>query len=218
MERDYQHSIHTFTGGRFWPLDPDPKDMNIVDIAHALSNQCRFTGHVREFYSVAQHCVLVSYQVPEEDALWGLLHDATEAYLVDMASPVKMQMPEFRRAEARLEECVAAAFNLPLAVPQSVHHADRVLLVTEKRDLLSDSGSFSVIHTQGAEPLKQAITPWLPSEAKQAFLRRYRQLRGTPMPAAFRACVNGSCSGIDVDAETFAVKTIAERYASGELK
>ena len=73
--------IQTYLGIQFWPLDPRPEEVMLFDIAHSLSNMCRFTGHCREFYSVAQHSVIVSQNVPREDAAWGLLHDASEAYM-----------------------------------------------------------------------------------------------------------------------------------------
>src|SRR5574342_1090607 len=94
-------SIITYTGRLFWPLSPRLEDINILDICHALSNQTRFTGHTREFYSVAQHSCLVSDLLPEKFKLDGLLHDASEAYLMDLARPVKEleQMTFFREAE-----------------------------------------------------------------------------------------------------------------------
>src|ERR1039457_118422 len=85
--------IGTFSGLRFWPLDPNPEKILIDDIAHALAHQCRFGGHASRFYSVAEHSVHVSRLCPPEDALWGLLHDASEAYLVDLPRPLK-QLPE----------------------------------------------------------------------------------------------------------------------------
>src|SRR5271165_7548492 len=81
--------IQTYTGRVMYPLDPRPEEINIIDIAHALSNLCRFTGHVRTFYSVAEHSVRVSQHCDPKDALWGLLHDASEAYLADMSRPMK---------------------------------------------------------------------------------------------------------------------------------
>src|ERR1019366_9954250 len=84
-------AIRTYSGVRFKPLDPDPA-VGISDIAHALANQCRFGGHSSAFYSVAQHSVRVSEICAAEDALWGLLHDASEAYLVDVPAPLK-QLP-----------------------------------------------------------------------------------------------------------------------------
>ena len=86
--------IQTVSGRRVNPLDPSPDDIDVHDIAVALSNQCRFGGHTRRYYSVAQHACIVSDQMLErgadaQDALWGLLHDASEAYLVDLPHPLK---------------------------------------------------------------------------------------------------------------------------------
>ena len=88
----------TYTGKEFYPLDPNPADIDIKDIAHALSNCCRFAGHIKSFYSVAQHSVIVSELCEPENALAGLLHDASEAYLSDIARPVKYteQMEGYR--------------------------------------------------------------------------------------------------------------------------
>ncbi|MDO4254358.1 MAG: hypothetical protein Q4C81_04310 [Kocuria sp.] len=94
--------MQTYTGRRFYPLDSRPEDVDVVDVAHALSMQCRYNGHVRLFMSVAEHCVLVSRLVPSEHALWGLLHDATEAYVGDMVRPLKLHMPEYRAVEDRV--------------------------------------------------------------------------------------------------------------------
>ena len=81
--------IQTYTGGKFHLLAPRQEEINIVDIAHALSMMCRFTGHVRRFYSVSEHSWHASYLVPKQDALWALLHDASEAYMADMNRPLK---------------------------------------------------------------------------------------------------------------------------------
>jgi hypothetical protein len=97
--------IQTYSGRQFWPLDPRVEDVHLEDIAHALSNVCRYTGHVREFYSVAEHSVHVSWSCEPEDALWGLLHDASEAYLADMARPVKQNMPVYVAAERLVPWC-----------------------------------------------------------------------------------------------------------------
>lgn len=89
--------IQTYTGRQFWPLDPKPEEVCIEDIAHALSQQCRYAGHTIRFYSVAQHSVEIALRVPRAAALWGLLHDAAEAYLVDLPRPVKYLMPAYKR-------------------------------------------------------------------------------------------------------------------------
>ena len=112
--------IQTFTGRQFWPLEPRADEIFIEDIAHHLSNLCRFTGACRSFYSVAQHSVLVSLCAPPgENPLWGLLHDASEAYLIDVARPVKRSaaLVGYRVAEARMMEVICECFGLPTTEP-----------------------------------------------------------------------------------------------------
>lgn len=212
-ERKPEHSIFTYTGTRFWPLQPKAEEVNIVDIAHALSNQGRFTGHTREFYSVAQHSVLCSRLVAPEFALWALLHDATEAYLIDLARPVKTQMPEFKRIENILMEVIAQKFDLPMPMPQAVHDIDNQMLMTEKRDLMPRSGDFNVIHSNGATPLAMTIEPWSPKVSKAQFLGRYHELT-TAMPIEFQACsLEGGC-GCDEDLALHSTILIAEDFAN----
>lgn len=168
--------ILTFTGRRFYPCDPNPDDIHIVDIAHALSMQCRFTGHSRAFYSVAQHSAHVSEQVPQEHALWGLLHDAAEAYLVDLARPVK-QLPEFdayREAERRVMRAVCKRFGLPETQPDCVTDADHRMLVTEARDLMHPNWQTLTNHTTGG--YTQRIVPRFPTVARRLFLDRFEAL------------------------------------------
>lgn len=98
--------IETYTGRRFWPLDPRPEDVCIEDIAHSLSLQCRFAGHCRGFYSVAEHCVLGADFAPEICQLEFLLHDASEAYLLDFPKPLKA-MAEFAAYREAHERCMA---------------------------------------------------------------------------------------------------------------
>src|SRR5690606_29748913 len=93
--------MQTFTGRRFWPLDPRPDEICIEDIAHALSMQCRYAGHCLSFYSVAEHSVLLSQHVAEPFRRWALLHDASEAYLVDVPRPIKGDLSNYRAVEAR---------------------------------------------------------------------------------------------------------------------
>ena len=176
---DYERLRHggwflTSTGKQFFPLDPRAEDICIEDIAHALSNVCRFGGHCRDFYSVAQHSVHVSDLVPPEHAMLGLMHDATEAYIGDMVRPLKLCMPDYQEAEARLWTVIAAKFGLPEIFPGCVKEADNVALMTERRDL--------VIHTPHvwsvkAEPDEAQIRAWSPRLAKKHFLNRYRELK-----------------------------------------
>lgn len=161
-------------------LEPRPDHILIADIAHALSNLCRFNGHARAFYSVAQHSVLVSRAVPPEDALWGLLHDAAEAYIGDVTRPLKLWLEHvapgaLSGVERRLQQAIAARFGLPDRMPASVKHADDVLLATEKRDVLAVS---DVPWVALPEPLSDRIRPMSPVEAEVDFLTRFFQLTG----------------------------------------
>lgn len=135
--------IETFTGKRFRPLAPAIEDICIEDIAHALSNQCRFSGHTWRHFSVAQHSINVCAYLRDQGfsetvQLWGLLHDASEAYLVDLPSPLKHQ-PEFlpyRQAEARLMKAICERFGLPDEEPAAVKDADARMLAEEAFELM----------------------------------------------------------------------------------
>lgn len=173
----------TFNGTKFYPLDPRVADINIYDIAHALACNNRYNGHLPVPYSVGQHSVLVSYQCEPENALWGLLHDAYEAYLPDMPSPVKHD-PRFRfyrMAEAKGMLAVCEKFDLPPAEPQDVWIADKRAYLTEIRDLrgreLTRDGHIK--HEKwhrDLKPFDEVIEPWGWIRAKRRFLERFNQL------------------------------------------
>lgn len=189
--------IQTFTRRRFWPLDPRPEDFDIQDIAHALSNLCRFTGHCRAFYSVAQHSVLVARTLEIEVAhaghsttqliLTALLHDAAEAYIGDMSRPLKRQcdLEAYRNVEDRIESAIAKRFDLIHPMPSVIKHFDNRLLVTEARDLLvggpliSDDEADGWRHTPAEfPPLGYKLEPWSPQDAKAEFLHMFNRLEG----------------------------------------
>lgn len=168
--------MQTYIGVQFWPLDPRPVDINLFDIAHALSNQCRFAGHVTEFYSVAQHSVLVAGIVPSEHAAWALLHDAAEAYLVDLPRPIKRYSTigtEYREVESRLMAAICKRFGLPVEEPAEVKAADDIALMTEKRDLMPNCPAK---WREDVEPLLERIQCWGPSRSEAMFLARAREL------------------------------------------
>ena len=157
---------------------PDPEAVEIGDIALGLSRECRFSGQTRSFYSVAQHSILASRIVPEEFALEALLHDATEAYLRDLPYPLKRLVPEYVRIEKVLDLVVRSRFGLPEEMSPPVHRADRILLATEKRDLMPDDRiPWPII--EGVEPLPDRIDPWTPERSMGLFLRRFAELSRT---------------------------------------
>jgi uncharacterized protein len=168
-------TIMLASGGYFDLEDPDASEFGIADIAHALSNICRYTGHCRTFYSVAQHSVLVSCAVPPKHAFAGLMHDAAEAFIGDVSKPLKILLPDYKVIEQRIEAVVFKRFGLDADLPPCVKVADRVLLRTEQRDLMGADGHVWGF-TEGAEPLQTRIVPVGPEVAKAAFLTRYSAL------------------------------------------
>jgi hypothetical protein len=169
-------AIHTFSGVSFDVANPRAADVRIEDIAHALALQCRFNGHTRHFYSVAQHSVLVSYEVPDSVALDALLHDAAEAYVGDIVRPVRRAIPEFDAMEARVHRTIAERFGVRPTMPSEVREADDRVLAREKEDLLPG------LRNERPDPYRSPvdnvsrIVPVLPEEAERLFLARFAEL------------------------------------------
>ncbi|HET6548471.1 MAG TPA: hypothetical protein VFG79_08450 [Solirubrobacter sp.] len=163
------------------PFDPDPEQLDAGDIARALANQCRFGGHCRVFYSVAQHSVIVSELVEQrggdvEDVFAALMHDAGEAYLGDMPHPLKHRSAlgaAFKEAEAHLERALRERFRIKPDVP-AVKPADRALLATERRAFSAETWHWPEL--EGVEPLDIELTAWSPDEAARAFAERFAAL------------------------------------------
>lgn len=171
-------------GNRLWPLDMRAEDVDIEDIAHALSNICRFGGHCREFYSVAQHSVIVAGRVSSENGLVALLHDAPEAYCGDVVRPLKQNLRGFEDIEQGIWYAIAERFGLPEWLPEEVLVEDARVLLMEKRDLLVHH-EYAWEFPQCAYPDLQVppglIVPVPPSEAKQLFLSLYWSLAGVDL-------------------------------------
>lgn len=174
----------TYSGGKFY-FDEflTASKLDIEDIAHALAFQCRYNGHTRKFYSVAEHSVRVAQVMdwlsPQEDLdLWcmaGLMHDAAEAYIGDIISPVKTRYFD-KKIEDQVEHLVAEQFKIPIHMLQSdlVKRADLSLLATELRDLFLEPHTMPTLPFQ---PLRGKIEPWQPELAEQNFLELYFQLK-----------------------------------------
>lgn len=175
MEATCRPDILTASGRYFNFIDTTDNAAIVSDIAHALSHICRFNGHTRDFYSVAQHSVLASHIVPEEDALAALFHDAAEAYIGDVARPLKQLLPDYREIEERVERDLFAKLGIPLPMPPSVKYADLVLLATEQRDLMpAHDDEWALI--KGVEMLPDRICPWTPWTARTMFYDRFSEL------------------------------------------
>jgi hypothetical protein len=170
----------TYSGVKFYVENPKIENIRIIDIAHSLSMQTRFAGHLRGFYSVAQHSVLVSQNVPKELALCGLLHDAAEAYCQDMLRPIKYLpgMEAYRAVEANLERLIAQKYGLPFPWPPEIKIADNRCLMTERRDLYKRGVGEKFAWEIDVEPFPDKIEPLLPSYAQDLFSVRFYQLTG----------------------------------------
>ena len=172
--------MQTYTGRQFWPLDPRASEVDIRDIAHSLALQCRFAGHCSTFYSVAEHSYrvaqyLVGQGQPAGSCLIGLLHDASEAYLVDVPRPIKAHLKEYVAFEDAVMDAIFERFDLRWSVGEYkiVKHADNVLLATEARDLMATP---PVPWETMPDPLPGVIRPVGWREAEQDFLRMFEWL------------------------------------------
>lgn len=152
----------TYTGKYIDVFNPDSEQIVIEDIAHALSLTCRWAGHLKEFYSVAQHSVLVSKEVPDEYKLQALLHDASEAYINDIPSPAKKRLTDYKLLEDNLMSVIAKKFEFEFPLSQATTEADRYLLEREWHSLVENNVN--------------DIIPLSPNDAECLFLQTYFEL------------------------------------------
>jgi len=166
--------IHTYTGKMFWPMDPKPEDVCIEDIAHSLAMQCRFGGHVLDFYSVAEHSVYCSLLVPPEMALIALMHDAAEAYVVDVPRPIKQYLHGYTEMEALCWKAITDKFGLPLELPPEVVQTDNDALQTEIHHIMRKTGN--PMRVYGTVQERMQCLCLSPDKAEQMFLARFKDL------------------------------------------
>lgn len=198
-------SIATYCGVEFFPLAPRWEDVWLDDVAHALGHVCRYNGHCLDFYSVAQHSILVSQYAekvepeyltykpiastspfhpgagvpvctPLTAAKWGLLHDAAEAYISDICAPIKPWIVNYKEMEEQLQFAIARRFDLPWPMPEVVKYADKAVFRNEADQLMPDCDWWEISPEHPDAGL--TIHPVMPSAAESMFIGRFKELFG----------------------------------------
>lgn len=167
--------IQTYTGRQFWPLEPAVEDVSITDITHALSMLCRFGGHSRSFYSVAEHCINVTLlavrRFPEILPIHALLHDAAEAYLVDLPSPIKHELPVYQEAEHTILRVIFRGLDVPYPAKDEwdrIHEVDQIILASEREVLHHPIHDWPHLH-HPPDPFVQVLG-FLPAKASRLWM------------------------------------------------
>jgi len=173
--------MQTYTGRKFTPLNPSPADIDIVDIAHALSMTCRFGGHCKQFYSVAQHSVLMAEKAAPEDKLRALLHDAAEAYIGDLIRPVKVHNDPFCQIEDIVELAIADALGMPFPITNAaVKELDNRILTDERDQVMTHTPCSFDDGWPNLPPLGVTIEEWSPFVAREKFLNAFQEYNHAP--------------------------------------
>lgn len=175
--------IRTFTGKKFHWDTIESNEYGILDIAHALAMNCRWTGHVRHFYSVAQHCVYAAQEAPPQYKLAALLHDASEAYVHDTPSPLKWYLQDhdftaFKDLEQRIDQAIAKTFDINWPRHPIIKEIDLRLLRTENRDLMPDGEER--LHMAANAPYSWHVVEWGPKEAERKYLEMFDRIWSQP--------------------------------------
>ena len=167
-------TLFTYSGKSIDVFDPDPASIDPSDIARALSMQCRYGGHVKFHYSVAQHSVLLSDAVPIELRKAALIHDGAEAYLPDLPRPVKDRAPEYQEMDERLTRAVFERFGVPYTLMRDLKWYDVSICVDEMPTLIGYPDP--ELLNNGYRSLGVPIHPWSPADAETRFLSRFKYL------------------------------------------
>jgi hypothetical protein len=173
--------ISLLSGAKFNYNKPEESDVTLQDIACALSNVCRFSGHLPRFYSVAQHLVNTSYIVPVEFAFTALMHDTAEAFTNDLPTPLKWALPIFKELEVKIEGAMSKKFGFEYPYPKEIKEADTIMLMLEKYHVKQCDEHWPMYEQytrEYVEPYLQYVdlTSWRPSIARNKFLERFKEL------------------------------------------
>lgn len=176
--------MQTFTGNQFWPTKPRLMDIDLYDIAGPLARQCRYGGHCVKFYSVAEHCVHVARFAPDHLKLQALMHDASEAYLVDIPSPLKKHIPRYYEYEDALMQLIATKFGFNYPLDPAVKMIDMALLDDERRQNMTRIDCSNELWGNTVPGTGAALQFWPPGEAQRQFLITYDQVKSLKQVAA----------------------------------
>lgn len=171
--------IGLLSGAQFNYNKPEESDVTLDDLASALSNICRFSGHLPTFYSVAQHLVNTSRIVSVEFAFDALMHDTAEAFTNDLPTPLKWTLPIFKELETKIETAMSKKFSFNYPYPKEVKQADTEMLILEKLYVKLDDRVWPMYEGIEVDHLidKVDLKGWQPQRAKREFLERYHELK-----------------------------------------
>lgn len=176
-DNDRGEWICTLSGAKFYVNECNIEDIPMDDIAHALAMNCRYNGHITRHYSVAEHSVLVSLLVPEKDALAGLLHDATEAFVPDVPRPFKHLIDGFQEFEDKLATRMGEYYGFEYPLPESVKKVDKNIVGSEARALFPQPPEWAEFY---GTVCPEDMIVGLPADmAKEEFLNRFKELTST---------------------------------------
>ena len=166
--------IQTHSGKKFYPLNPTLSSIDIHDIAAALSKQCRYAGHCRKFYSVAEHCVLMARVATPEHKLAALMHDASEAYLVDIPSPIKPLLIGYKEMESDVMAAIAIKYGFSWPLPPEVKEIDHRILADERsQNMLPMADADAAEWGSELPPLGIALEYWNPEQGHKEFMTAF---------------------------------------------
>jgi len=174
--------IALLSGARFNYNKPEESDVTVEDIASALSNVCRFSGHLPRFYSVAQHLVNTSRIVSDDQAFTALMHDTAEAFTNDLPTPLKWALPIFKELEVSIESAMGKRFGFQYPYPKEVKDADTIMLILEKFHVKGDNSVWPNYEEWTKRKVSKYLplvdlNSWQPIRAKREFLERFDELR-----------------------------------------